>query len=198
MGALNTTNSMQTPNPTRSWPITENFMPDFRLPSTKGRPIQTSDYHDCNHEHDRQSLILVFVGDYASNATGAHTRAHSRASSSSLLLDLARRYTEIVSGSAQVLAVVRGTPEEAAQLKQDDNLPFAVLADEDGQVHRDYGAMTRDWRTASEAVFVVGRYGKVYLSSRASDGPPLHTVSGILGSLDFIESRCPECGREEL
>lgn len=198
MDIMNTTTSQQTPNPTRSWPVTENFMPDFRLPSTKGLPTQTSDYHDCTHEQHRQSLILVFVGEYSSDATSAHTRAHSRASSSSLLLDLARRYTEIVSGSAQVLAVVRGTPEEAAQLKQDDNLPFPVLADEDGQVHRDYGAMTRDGRAVSEAVFVAGRYGKIYLSSRASDGPPLPMVSGILGSLAFIEARCPECGREEL
>lgn len=198
MDALNTTNSMQTPNPTRSWPVVENFMPDFRLPSTKGRPIQTSDYHDCNHERDRRSLILVFVGDYAGDPTSAHTSARIGTSSTSLLLDLARRYTEIFSGSAQVLVVVRGTPEEAAQLQQHDNLPFPVLADEDGQVHRDYGATARDGRTASEAVFVAGRYGKIYLSSRASDGPPLPTASGILGSLAFIESRCPECGHEEL
>ncbi len=58
--------------------------------------------------------------------------------------------------------------------------------------------MTQDGRSASEAVYVAGRYGKIYLSSRAVDGPPLPTANGILGSLDFIESRCPECGREEL
>lgn len=92
MRTLNTMNSMQTPNPTRRWPMTEKLMRDFRLPSTKRRLIQTSDYHDCNHEHDRQSLILVFVDEYAGDLAGAHTRAHSRTSSSSLLLDLARLY----------------------------------------------------------------------------------------------------------
>ncbi len=81
-------NPMQTPNLTRKWPMTEKLMRDFRLPSTKGRLIQTSDYH----EHDRQSLILVFVGEYAGDFAGAHTRAHSRTSSSSLLLDLSRLY----------------------------------------------------------------------------------------------------------
>lgn len=190
MDTLNTMSSVQTSNPTRSWPVAENFMPDFRLPSSDGQPIQTSDYHDRSPEHDRQSLILVFVGD--------RTADSNRAPSSSLLRDLARRYSEIVSGSAQVLVVVRGAREAAAQLKQHDNLPFPVLADEDGQVHRDYGAMTSDGRTATEAVFVAGRYGKIYLSSRASDGPPLPTASGVLGSLDFIEARCPECGREQL
>ena len=194
METLNTMNSVQTPKATRIWPIAGNFMPDFTLPSTKGQPIPTSGYHDCNQERGRRSLILVFVGDRAAE----YMVDPSRSSSSSLLLDLARRYTEIVSESAQVLVVVRGTLEEAMQLQRHDNLPFPVLADEDGQVHRDYGATTRDRRAASEAVFVAGRYGKIYLSSRASDGPPLPTVNGILGSLDFIESRCPECGREEL
>ncbi|MBF6613345.1 MAG: redoxin domain-containing protein [Chloroflexi bacterium] len=194
METLNAMNSMQTPKATRIWPVTGNFMPDFTRPSTKGQPIPTSDYHDCNHDHSRRSLILVFVGA----RTAEYIADPVRSSSSSLLHDLARRYTEIVSESAQVLVVVRGTLEEAVQLQRYDNLPFPVLADEDGQVHRDYGAMTRDGRTASQAVFVAGRYGKIYLSSRASDGPPLPTVNGILGSLDFIESRCPECGREEL
>jgi peroxiredoxin len=198
METLNAINSVQTPKATRIWPVTGNFMPDFTLPSTKGQPIQTSNYHDFNDERDRKSLILVFVGDHIPAHITGRTADRNPASSSSLLLDLARRYTEIFSGSAQVLVVVRGTPEEAAQLKQHDNLPFPVLADEDGQVHRDYGAMAPDGRTASEAVFVAGRYGKIYLSSRASDGPPLPTASGILGSLDFIEARCPECGHEEL
>jgi peroxiredoxin len=185
---------MQNPAADRRWPIIGNFMPDFRLPSTEGHPIQTSDYHDCVHDHTRRSLILVFIGERTADLTADH----SHTPASGLLLDLALRYTGIVGESAQVFAVVRGTLEEAEQLKQHNNLPFPVLADEDGQVHWDYGAMTSDGRTASEAVFVVGRYGKVYLSSRASDGPPLPAVSGILRSLDFIESRCPECGREEL
>ena len=194
MQILNTMNFMENSAVARSWPVIGNFMPDFRLPSTEGRPIQTSDYHSCIHDHDRRSLILVFVGE----PTADLTAGHSRTPASALLLDLALRYAGIVGESAQVLSVVRGSLEEAEQLKQHNSLPFPVLADEDGQVHWDYGAMTLDGRTASEAVFVAGRYGKVYLSSRASDGPPLPEVSGILRSLDFIESRCPECGHDEL
>jgi peroxiredoxin len=194
MQTLNTMNFTKNSAAAQSWPVIGNFMPDFRLPSTEGHPIQTSDYHDYIHDHDRRSLILVFVGQ----PTADLTAGHSHTPASALLLDLALNYTGIVGESAQVFAVVRGTPEEAEQLKQHNNLPFPVLADEDGQVHRDYGAMTPDGRTTSEAVFVAGRYGKVYLSSRASDGPPLPAVSGILRSLDFIESRCPECGQDEL
>ena len=194
MQTLYTINSTKNPEAARSWPVIGNFMPDFSLPSTEGHPVQTSVYHDDIHDHDRRSLILVFVGEPVADLTAGH----SSTPASALLLDLALNYAGIVGESAQVLAVVRGTPEEAEQLKQRNNLPFPVLADEEGQVHLDYGAMTPDGRTASEAVFVAGRYGKVYLSSRASDGPPLPAVSGILRSLDFIESRCPECGRDEL
>jgi peroxiredoxin len=154
-------------------------MPDFRLPAAEGRSIRTSDYHNS------LSLVLVFVGEY--NPT----------TSFGLLSDLAGHYTEIKAGSAEVLAVLRGTPAQAASLKQHDNLPFPVLADEDGQVHRDYGAMSQDGRSTSRGVYVAGRFGKVYLSSRASDGPPLPTVDGLLGSLRFIEAQCPECGQDE-
>jgi peroxiredoxin len=169
-----------TMKPATAWPIAENFMPEFELSSSTGQTFRTSDYRN------RRSLILVFAGEY------------SRDTSYALLLDLAKHYSEIAGERAEVLVVVRGTPKDAAQIKQRNDLPFPVLADEDGQVHRNYGAMTSDGRSASEAVYAAGRFGKVYLSSRASDGPPLPTANDILGSLHFIESQCPECGREEL
>ncbi len=180
MYALNTIKTVQ------AWPVAEKFMPDFKLPSTEGQPVWTSDYHDHDQDHNRLSLILLFLGDYR------------RENLSSLLSDLSGHYTTIVNECAEVLVVVRGTSDEAAQIKWRGDLPFPVLADEDGQVHRIYGAMTLDGRSASEAVYVAGPLGELYLSSRASDGPPLPTAAGILGSLDFLESRCPECGLEEL
>lgn len=163
----------------RAWPIVENFMPDFRLPSAGMEPVQTSDYRNL------RSLVLVFAGEPDHGTTG-------------LPLDLSRHYSEIIRECAEVLVVVRGTPAEAAQFKRRDHLPFPVLADEDGQVHRDYGAMATDGRSVCEAVYVAGRFGKVYMSSRACDGPPLPTADGILGWLYLIESKCPECGHDEL
>jgi hypothetical protein len=177
-----------------AWPVAENFMPDFALPSVDEQVVQTLDYHSPAHDHDRRSLILVFLGEHRAD----HGADYSHKTAGGLLLDLARHYEQIVSASAEVLAVVRGTLREAVQIKQDSRLPFPVLADEDGRVHRDYGATTADGRSACEAVYVAGRFGKIYLSSRASDGPPLPTAHGVLGSLNFIESRCPECGHDEL
>ncbi len=162
----------------RTWPVVENFMPDFRLPSAEGQPVETADYRG-------RSIILVFAGDYNS------------AASMSLPAELARHRNEIARESAEVLVVVRGTPAEAARFKERDSLPFAVLVDEDGEVHRIYGAVTRDGRTAAQAVYVAGRFGKLYLASRAVDGPPLPSAAGILGMLHFIEAECPECGQNE-
>jgi len=184
---------MHTPDTRRerpAWPVAENFMPDFTLPCVDEQTVQTVDYHSPAHDHDRRGLILLFLGE--------HRADHRSKTADDLLLDLARHYEQIVGASAEVLAMVRGTLREAAQIKQDSRLPFPLLADEDGQVHRDYGATTPDGRSACEAVYVAGRFGKIYLSSRASDGPPLPTARVILGSIYFIESRCPECGTEEL
>ena len=163
----------------QAWPVAENFMPDFRLPSTEMEAVQTSDYHNL------RSLVLVFVGE------------HTTRTPPDLLSELARHYTHIARESAEVLVVVRGTPIEAARFKRCADLPFPVLADEDGQVHRKYGAMAVDGRSVSEAVYVTGRFGKVYLSSRASDGPPLPRAQGILSWLYFIASKCPQCGLHE-
>ena len=173
-----------------AWPVAENFMPDFTLPSVDEQMVQTVDYHSPAHDRDRRSLILLFLGENRAD--------HKSKSADGILLDLARHYEQIVGAPAEVLAVVRGTLREAAQIKQNSRLPFPVLADVNGQVHRDYGATTADGRSACEAVYVAGRFGKIYLSSRASDGPPLPTARVILGSIYFIESRCPECGRDEL
>lgn len=179
MYAADTVDTVSIIEARRAWPVAENFMPDFRLPSAEMEPVQTSDYRKI------RSLVLVFVGEC------------SPRTATNLLSDLARHYAEIARESAEVLVVVRGTPAAAAQFKKRDDLPFPVLADEDGQVHRDYGAMSQDGRSVCEAVYVAGRFGKVYLSSRACDGPPLPTAQGILSWLYFIESKCPECGWDE-
>jgi peroxiredoxin len=168
-----------TPKADRTWPIVENFMPEFTLLSAEGQPVRTLDYHRL------RSLVLVFAGEYDASA------------SFRLPAELAAHYPEIARQGAGVLAVVRGTPAEAARVKERQALPFPVLADEDARVHRTYGAVTPDGRTADKAAFVAGRFGKLYLSSRAGDGPPLPSAAGILGILRFIEARCPECGRDE-
>ncbi len=176
MDAMNDVSRMQ---PARAWPVAENFLPDFELPSSEGPMVSTSGYRY------RRSLVLVFAGEHTDNT--AHT----------LLSDLARQYREIERENAEVLAVVHGTSADAARVRERYGLPFPVLADRNGQVHREYGAVTPDDRAVTEAVYVAGRFGKVYLSSRATDGPPLPTSHDILGRLHFIEAQCPECGQDE-
>lgn len=168
----------------RAWPVVENFLPDFELPSSGGKPVAPADFRN------RRNLVLAFVGEYSSE--------HSPSSSHSLLLDLARHYAEIVQENAEVLAIVRGTTAQAAHLRERYDLPYPVLADEDGRAHRAYGAVTLDGRATSEAVYVAGRFGKVYLDSRATDTPSLPMWHGILGALRYIEAQCPECGQYEL
>ncbi|HYO48805.1 MAG TPA: redoxin domain-containing protein [Chloroflexia bacterium] len=125
MYAADTVDTVSIMEARRAWPVAENFMPDFKLPSAEMEPVQTSDYRKT------RSLVLVFVGECSPRPA------------TNLLSDLARHYAEIARESAEVLVVVRGTAAAAAQFKKRDDLPFPVLADEDGQVHRDYGAGRR-------------------------------------------------------
>jgi peroxiredoxin len=163
-------------------------MEDFSLPSDDAVRVHTSDYRKL------RSLVLVFLGDYSE--CSEHSE-HSRRQSIELLSDLTEHYAQIVRGSAEVLVVVRGTRPEAALIKHRACLPYLVLADEDGRVHRDYGAVTQDGRSECEAVYVAGRFGRLYLASRASDGPPLPSAATILSALRYIEPRYPEWGHDE-
>jgi peroxiredoxin len=108
-----------------------------------------------------------------------------------LLLDVARQYQEIKDEEAEVLAIVKSS-DQSAERHQHLKLPYPLLADEDGRVHRDLGAVDLQEHNAA-AVYVTDRFGKVFGVYRMSDGQPLPRVVDILKWLAFINIQCPEC-----
>jgi peroxiredoxin len=101
-----------------SFPNEHQLLPDVALISSEGQTIRASDYRgQC-------SLVLVFVG----RSTGGEVRP--------LLGGCAEQYTAFREWTAEVLAVIQGTPQEAIHVKRCEALPFPVLADADGGIGR--------------------------------------------------------------
>ncbi len=146
------------------------LMHDFVLPSARGEPIQLSRYRG------RKPLVLVLAG------------GKERA----LLRALAQRENGLRSEQAQVLAVVAGAPEQAAHIKAGGELPFPVLADADGQVHRTLGAVTAHGEPAP-ALFVTDRFGEVFAAFHVGKGQSLPDADDILDWVAFVNRQCEEC-----
>jgi len=145
---------------------------DFELTSALGAQIQLSDYRG------RSNLVLIFADDQQSTMT--------------LLSDMASQYAQIKNEEAEVLAVVQLALERAAETKQRLKLPYPVLADKDGRIHREVGAVSPQGNVAA-AVYVTDRFGEVFGLYRTRDGQALPNVAEILSWLEFVNSQCPEC-----
>jgi peroxiredoxin len=151
---------------------------DFTLISTLGQPISLSDYRG------HSNLVLIFVGG------GDGT------SDTEILAEIARDYAGFLDEQAQVLAIVQCTREKAARIKAETDLPFPLLVDEDGRIHRHTGAADNYGQPAT-AIYITDRFGEVFAVYRAVEGQTMPDVREIVTWLAFINSQCPECGPPE-
>jgi len=113
---------------------------DFTLTSTLGQEISLSDYRG------RSNLVLVFAGGSVDNPD------------LKVLAEIAADHNRFQDEQTQVLAIMQCTLERAAQISQVANLPFPLLVDEDGQIHRSAGAAQwtfddNHWDAAAAPIF---------------------------------------------
>ncbi len=130
--------------------------------------VQPGDYRQ------RNNLVVVFAG----NKECERCRT--------LLKGLAAGDHDIRDQDARVLAVVAGSVEDARQVQERDRLPYAVVADEGGRIHREVGALD------AVTVLVVDRFGEIYSIYREDKYQPVPTAGEIVDWLQFIELQCPE------
>ncbi|MDA8218873.1 MAG: redoxin domain-containing protein [Dehalococcoidales bacterium] len=155
------------------------MLPYFKLPSAQGKMIDPVQYKQ------RRNLLLVFVHDQACDACRNVLRA------------FAQHYDYYKEEEAEVLAIAAVSQEEARRMVDDLALPFPVLADEDGAVHRLYGAVASE-ATPGAAVYLADRFGEI--RERWLAGKTEHTLPAqedVLEYLRFIGYQCPECGAPE-
>jgi hypothetical protein len=115
----------------------------------KARPSGASD------SRGRCNLVVMFVG----SPTGDDTR--------SFLGRVAEYDAAFREWTAEVLAAVQGTPRAAIHIKRCGRLPFSVLADADGQVHRAVGAVTPVGEPAA-AGYITDRWVEMYAACRTT------------------------------
>ena len=145
---------------------------DFELIEALGSKVRLSDYRG------RANLVVIAMDD--------------RPSTAKLLSDAASRYQEIKNEDAEVLVLLHATGDQGVASKQRMNLPFPVLADPDGRIHRALGAMDSQGHD-SAAVYVTDRFGEVFGMYRTAGGHALPGIADVLDWLEFVNAQCPEC-----
>jgi peroxiredoxin len=122
------------------------------------------------------NLVVAFLG---------------RAGCDEFLHDLAARREDFEFDDAEVLIVIQGTAQEVEQRVQQYRLPFPVLADATGDVHRSFGAIEDD-EGCTPTVYVLDRFGEIYATYPFGGEYKLPSADDLLNWIQFIELQCPE------
>jgi peroxiredoxin len=149
---------------------------DIELASVLGPNIALSDYRG------RANLVLIAADD------GGPTAA--------LAERIARQYAQIKNEDAVVLLILQDSSEAALRKTHDLKIPYPVLIDEDGRIHRELGAIDATGKTGT-AVYITDRFGEVFGVYRTGDGTTLPSYEEIVHMLEFVNSQCPECDAPE-
>lgn len=150
------------------------LLPQLDLESPEGRPVSTARFAG------RHSLVAAFL-------EGDGCAACLR-----LLEDLAGQYRRIQEEQAKALAIVSGGPRTAANLRDQANPPFPVLADAHGEARRAVERAIKE-RLPHAAVLLADRFGEIYWLSHADrSGHPGPVLEELLGWLDYLGLLCPE------
>ena len=163
-------------NAPQARPAKGQLIRDFTLTSTLGQPISLSDYRR------RSNLVLVFAGDSSPDLK--------------ILAEIAADHARFLDQQTQVLAIMQCSQGKGARIKEQANLPFPLLVDEDGRIHRSAGAADNYGHPAA-AIYITDRFGEVFAAYRAADGQAMPEVHEIVTWLAFINSQCPECSPPE-
>ncbi len=150
---------------------------DFTLTSTLGQEISLSDYRG------RSNLVLVFAGGRVDNPD------------LKVLAEIAADHKRFQDEQTQVLAIMQCT-RKAVRISQAANLPFPLLVDEDGQMHRSAGAADKSGHPVI-AIYITDRFGEVFAVYRGAQGETMPSAQEIIKWLTFINIQCPECGHPE-
>ena len=141
-------------------------VPSFNLPSAGGGKTKLWDYKG------KKNLALYFL------TTG-------RAAGEEKLLSVAsRNYAGYRAEETQILIILHAGIEDAERVKHDLALPFPVLADAEGTVHRQY------LPTGSVGLFLADRYGGLYHQFLATAASDLPEQSDVLEWLKYLEAQC--------
>jgi peroxiredoxin len=138
----------------------------------------------------------IHLSDYRGRANLLLILSDEQPETTKLISDAATRYGEVKNEDAEVLAIMHISREQAAEMKGRLNLPYPVLIDEDGRMHREMGAIDSLGHDAA-AVYITDRFGEVFGVYRKSEGQAVPGIADVLSWLEFVNAQCPECEAPE-
>lgn len=158
--------------PTGELPTKGRQLPNFELTCLRGQPIRLSDYRG------RRNLVLVFTDE--------------RPATAEVLSAMAERQAEFENEGAEIIVIAQPSRGESGHMKELLKLPYPVLVDESGLIHRNFGASDPHGCPAA-ALYVTDRFLEVFAMYRTQDGQALPGAKEVFDWLEFINSQCPEC-----
>jgi peroxiredoxin len=148
------------------------LIPAFTLPGADGMPHSPWDYKQREH------LILLFL---RSTTTG-ETR--------DLLRTFSQHYTDFREEDCALLAITPDTVIVNLQTQEAFHLPFALLADPNGDVISRYTAWDNATHAPTPSIILADRYGMLYQQWIAENEAELPPIADLLASLQYLNRLC--------
>jgi peroxiredoxin len=148
------------------------IVPAFSLPGADGMPHSPWDYKQREH------LLLLF------------TRGSGTSEGRGVLRAFAHQYSDFREESCAILAVTADTVIVNLETQEKLRLPFALLANPQGDVIAKYTHWEAETRMLTPSIVLADRYGVVYMQGSSQEEAQLPPIAELLASLQYLNSIC--------
>jgi peroxiredoxin len=148
------------------------IIPAFSLPGADGMPHSPWDYKQREH------LVLLF------------TKSSTTSETHSLLRAFAQRYATFREEDCSILVITPNTVIINLQTQEALHLPFALLADPQGEVISRYTSWEGHAETVSPSIVLADRYNALYQQWIAEHEASLPPIDDVLESLRYLNKLC--------
>src|SRR3990172_710424 len=129
----------------------------------------------------RRNVVIYFVHDLYCDKCRARLKA------------FAQDYRDWQHIKSEIVAVLPRGQAELKSLGDELKLPYLLLSDTDGQAQAAFAFDQLD-QPKAPIIFVVDRMSTLYYHEIDDDADPWQEETEVLAEVEFLESRCPECG----
>lgn len=151
---------------------TGEVVPAFSLPGADGMPHSPWDYKQREH------LVIILLTSF--------TTSEARG----LLKEFKRRYRALKEEECSVLALSADTVVENLRTQEELQLPFALLADPQGEVLKRYTSWENETRKVRPSFVLADRYGALYAQWITEHEAELPPVEELLKDLQYLNKLC--------
>lgn len=154
---------------------TKGYVPELSLMSSQ------DDSWNIRGHLRRQNIVIYFVHDLYCDKCRARLKA------------FAQDYRDWQHINSEIVAVLPNSQAELKSLRDELELPYPLLSDSQGQAQAAFAFDQLD-RPHAPIIFVVDRMSTLYYHEIDDDADPWEEEKEVLAEVEFLESRCPECG----